>query len=313
MKGAEYVHTSIGTPYYLSPEQWKDQPYNEKTDMWSLGIILYEMTALRLPFQGMNINDLSRNVVTGTLPRLPGFASLELQNLITRLLMKNPKVRPSADELLEHPLVKPKLQLTGRQDAQVNLIDTIVLPRRMSMENMELPRPSQPQSARNDDDSDEHSQDPDIAIVVAPSPKPPTPQSDAQQRNAPSSAPSAPRMMQRRPPPPPEMVRPPVNPYAVIPSGRNVIAAARQDIIENERAQMNAPSNYARQYGASPDQVRQPYKPPEQMAYPSTRVASVFPPIRSAAQSPAISIYGGDHRRRKYDYNMPPIGPNRLF
>eukprot|EP00002_Diphylleia_rotans_P037794 TRINITY_DN848_c0_g1_i4.p1 TRINITY_DN848_c0_g1~~TRINITY_DN848_c0_g1_i4.p1 ORF type:complete len:300 (-),score=60.68 TRINITY_DN848_c0_g1_i4:1712-2611(-) len=140
MKGAEYVHTSIGTPYYLSPEQWKDQPYNEKTDMWSLGIILYEMTALRLPFQGMNINDLSRNVVTGTLPRLPGFASLELQNLITRLLMKNPKVRPSADELLEHPLVKPKLQLTGRQDAQVNLIDTIVLPRRMSMENMELPR-----------------------------------------------------------------------------------------------------------------------------------------------------------------------------
>jgi NIMA (never in mitosis gene a)-related kinase len=40
----------IGTPYYLSPEVWKRDQYDYKTDMWSLGVVAYEMAALELPF-----------------------------------------------------------------------------------------------------------------------------------------------------------------------------------------------------------------------------------------------------------------------
>jgi NIMA (never in mitosis gene a)-related kinase len=42
--------TQAGTPYYASPEVWKDQAYGIKSDVWSLGCILYELIALKPPF-----------------------------------------------------------------------------------------------------------------------------------------------------------------------------------------------------------------------------------------------------------------------
>jgi NIMA (never in mitosis gene a)-related kinase len=42
--------TQTGTPYYASPEVWRDEPYTLKSDMWSLGCILYEMITLKPPF-----------------------------------------------------------------------------------------------------------------------------------------------------------------------------------------------------------------------------------------------------------------------
>lgn len=46
----ELLRTQTGTPYYASPEVWENKPYDSKCDIWSLGCVLYEMTALRPPF-----------------------------------------------------------------------------------------------------------------------------------------------------------------------------------------------------------------------------------------------------------------------
>lgn len=43
-------YTQTGTPYYASPEVWRDEPYDVKSDVWSLGCVLYEMVTLKPPF-----------------------------------------------------------------------------------------------------------------------------------------------------------------------------------------------------------------------------------------------------------------------
>lgn len=46
-----FARTMVGTPYYLSPEMCEEKPYNEKSDIWALGCVLYEMCALKHPFE----------------------------------------------------------------------------------------------------------------------------------------------------------------------------------------------------------------------------------------------------------------------
>jgi len=57
--------TQTGTPYYASPEVWKDKPYNSKSDMWSLGCVLYEMAALKPPFTANDLQGLYKKVCAG--------------------------------------------------------------------------------------------------------------------------------------------------------------------------------------------------------------------------------------------------------
>ena len=51
-------YTQTGTPYYASPEVWKDKPYDHKSDVWSLGCVLYEMITLRPPFRAKDMEGL---------------------------------------------------------------------------------------------------------------------------------------------------------------------------------------------------------------------------------------------------------------
>jgi NIMA (never in mitosis gene a)-related kinase 1/4/5 len=48
-------YTQTGTPYYASPEVWRDEPYGPKSDIWSLGCVLFEMSTLRPPFQASDM------------------------------------------------------------------------------------------------------------------------------------------------------------------------------------------------------------------------------------------------------------------
>ena len=62
-RGLNYTHT--GTPYYASPEVWRDEPYDAKSDIWSLGCVLYEMIALKPPFTSDDMQGLYKKVLKG--------------------------------------------------------------------------------------------------------------------------------------------------------------------------------------------------------------------------------------------------------
>ena len=58
-------YTQTGTPYYASPEVWRDEPYDFKSDIWSLGCVVYEMITLKPPFQAEDMQGLFKAVLKG--------------------------------------------------------------------------------------------------------------------------------------------------------------------------------------------------------------------------------------------------------
>ncbi len=82
--------TQTGTPYYASPQVWKDLPYDNKSDIWSLGCVLYEMTTLKPPFRAEDMEGLYKKVVRGLYPRIPIEFSTDLSNVIRSMLQVAP-------------------------------------------------------------------------------------------------------------------------------------------------------------------------------------------------------------------------------
>ena len=94
------LYTQTGTPYYASPEVWQEKPYDNKSDIWSLGCIIYEMCSLNPPFRAKSMKGLYNSVLSGMYPKLPQHYSEELSSLIKILLNVNPAKRPSCEKLL---------------------------------------------------------------------------------------------------------------------------------------------------------------------------------------------------------------------
>jgi len=94
-KTSELASTIVGTPYYLSPEIIENKPYNFKSDIWSLGVLLYEMMARKQPFSGGNLHMLAMQIVRGAYPELPTYYSMEIRALVDKLLSNDPEKRPN--------------------------------------------------------------------------------------------------------------------------------------------------------------------------------------------------------------------------
>ena len=100
------MHTQTGTPYYASPEVWKDKPYDNRSDIWSLGAVLYEMITLLPPFRAQSMAGLSQKVCKGVYDQIPSTFSNELNQVIKSCLQVNPSNRPSVDKILAMPGIK---------------------------------------------------------------------------------------------------------------------------------------------------------------------------------------------------------------
>ncbi|CAP24776.2 Protein CBR-NEKL-1 [Caenorhabditis briggsae] len=98
---AQGAKTVVGTPYYISPEMCSGVSYNEKSDMWALGCILYEMCCLKKAFEGDNLPALVNSIMTCAYTPVKGPYSTEMKMVIRELLQLDPQNRPSASQALK--------------------------------------------------------------------------------------------------------------------------------------------------------------------------------------------------------------------
>jgi serine/threonine protein kinase len=119
----DLCQTQVGTPYYLSPEICNGTAYNSKTDIWSLGCILYQLCTLKYPFDATNLNALLMAIMRGKYQPVPTTYSKDLRALLGRMLTKAPAKRPSADQILGLKFIKKRL---------TSLLDETLLAQEMS-------------------------------------------------------------------------------------------------------------------------------------------------------------------------------------
>jgi serine/threonine protein kinase len=111
----DFANTCIGTPYYMSPELFKNKPYSYKSDVWGLGCVIYEMCNLRHAFDAQSLNGLAMKIMKGAYPPTTPFYSKGLRDLISRMLIVNPAQRPSLVEILNTPFVRRHVVLYLRE------------------------------------------------------------------------------------------------------------------------------------------------------------------------------------------------------
>ncbi|GAM22931.1 hypothetical protein SAMD00019534_061060 [Acytostelium subglobosum LB1] len=106
-----FARTVIGTPYYLSPEICEDRPYDHKSDIWSLGCVLYELATLKHAFNAGSLPALVLKILKGNYPPIPTMYSSDMRSLISFMLRTDPKQRPSVDNILSLPFIQTYVQI----------------------------------------------------------------------------------------------------------------------------------------------------------------------------------------------------------
>ena len=115
-----FAKTFIGTPYYLSPEICMEKPYNDKSDVWAIGCILYELCTFNYPFNAKSQGALLLKILNSQPEKIDNnYYSKDLQNMINLLLNKNYELRPSCRDILKMKIILEKAK-------KYNLINDIM-------------------------------------------------------------------------------------------------------------------------------------------------------------------------------------------
>ena len=142
-----FLSTQTGTPYYASPEVWRDEAYDHKSDIWSFGCIIYEMTTLKPPFRAQSMEGLFKKVNKGVYEKIPKQYSKELSEIIKKMLQVNPKLRTDSNELLkdqnliEH--LDEHLNFINEENSTNSIfLSTIKIPKNIENFSFVMPKPN---------------------------------------------------------------------------------------------------------------------------------------------------------------------------
>ncbi|XP_077981565.1 serine/threonine-protein kinase Nek8-like [Glandiceps talaboti] len=99
------AYTVVGTPCYISPELCEGKPYNQKSDIWALGCVLYELASLKRAFEAANLPALVLKIMRGTFSPISDHYSEDLRKLILSMLHLDPSKRPTINQIMAEPIV----------------------------------------------------------------------------------------------------------------------------------------------------------------------------------------------------------------
>ncbi|CDW81246.1 protein kinase domain containing protein [Stylonychia lemnae] len=151
----EFLQTQTGTPFYASPEVWQDKPYDKRSDIWSLGCVMYELAALNPPFIAKDMQGLYQRVLKGAYPRVPSHFSVDLAAVIKLMLQVDPLNRPTCKQIISIPAFKNKCRKffdkedsnfiqedneDDNQDSLNQMLGTIRIPKNLRLLSERLPK-----------------------------------------------------------------------------------------------------------------------------------------------------------------------------
>ena len=138
--------TQAGTPSFAAPEVWMEKPYGLKSDIWSLGCVLYEIVTLKCPFNSNNVVELYNKILVGEFNKIPKKFSKDLSYVIENMIKYEPEKRISCENILkyENKLLNKKENDIIEDDIIINeekkLLDTIYIPNNIIYLNNQLPK-----------------------------------------------------------------------------------------------------------------------------------------------------------------------------
>jgi calcium/calmodulin-dependent protein kinase I len=110
-----------GTPFFVAPEILMRRPYDQQSDMWSVGCIVYLLLSGNLPFLGRSQKELFRKIISGKYEfreEIWSEISEDAKDLVKKLLVSDPDVRLSAKKALLHPWLKVSTDRLSRTSLQ---------------------------------------------------------------------------------------------------------------------------------------------------------------------------------------------------
>ncbi|XP_022248106.1 serine/threonine-protein kinase Nek8-like isoform X2 [Limulus polyphemus] len=95
----------VGTPCYISPELCEGKHYNQKSDIWALGCVLYELLTLKRPFEATNLPALVLKIMHGSFAPIADHYSSELRQMLLSMLHRDPQKRPTIRQIIVQPII----------------------------------------------------------------------------------------------------------------------------------------------------------------------------------------------------------------
>jgi len=123
---SDFAKTYCGTPYFMSPEVCRGEVYNQKSDIWAMGCAIYELAALKKPFDSTNIPGLIKMICEKEPAPLPDHIDPKIKMLVYSMLQKDPLKRPNIYGISEINVIREKIiKFISGKDGEESVLNMI--------------------------------------------------------------------------------------------------------------------------------------------------------------------------------------------